>query len=129
MPDGYVNAAYSQVLQAADGLAPYSWAIASGALPAGLLLDGQSGTVAGTPTSTGVSTVSFEVTDAANATATKIFSFGVYELPKIGTASLALGNVSLYAMQDLCPDVQGQLEELGRQNDVRFTVRSMRAGV
>jgi len=26
---------------------------------------------------------------------------------------IALGNVSLYAMQDLCPDVQGQLEELG----------------
>lgn len=52
-----------------SGTPPYSFSIASGALPAGIELDPNSGAVAGTPTSAGVAAdIVVRVTDAAAAT-------------------------------------------------------------
>ena len=48
LPQGQVGANYSAALAAAGGTPPYHWALASGALPAGLTL-AASGTIAGTP--------------------------------------------------------------------------------
>ena len=48
LPKGQVGANYSAPLAATGGTAPYHWALASGALPAGLTL-AASGTITGTP--------------------------------------------------------------------------------
>lgn len=62
------GSAYSQSLSAAGGVAPYSWSLASGHLPAGLSV-GPSGLIYGTPTHFGASTFTLEATDSATPTA------------------------------------------------------------
>jgi hypothetical protein len=52
LPNGRVNAPYSVMLTATGGVAPYNWAIASGALPSGLTLNATTGLLSGTPTQT-----------------------------------------------------------------------------
>lgn len=63
---GTVGVAYnptSQALQAASGILPYTWAITSGSLPAGLTLS-SAGVISGTPTTAGTSTFTVQVTDS-----------------------------------------------------------------
>lgn len=61
---GAANSAWAGTTIATnDGAAPYAFAVSSGTLPAGLSLDASAGTVTGTPTATGSSTVVFQVTD------------------------------------------------------------------
>jgi sugar lactone lactonase YvrE len=67
---GFVGGAYSQVLSATGGSQPYTWAISSGALPAGLTLSA-SGTIAGTPAAAGGYSFTISVTDSASVAATK----------------------------------------------------------
>lgn len=47
---GMAGAAFSQTLTGGGGRGPYSWAIASGSLPAGLKLNATTGAITGTPT-------------------------------------------------------------------------------
>ncbi|MEI6457760.1 MAG: Ig domain-containing protein [Pseudomonadota bacterium] len=85
------NVAYSTYVTVAGGLAPYTWAVSSGTLPAGLKLDGStsaSTAITGTPTTTGSATVTMTVTDKNNLTATTTFTLVVN--PK--TACLLLGH-------------------------------------
>jgi hypothetical protein len=57
---GTVSAPYFATLQALGGRSPYTWSIASGTLPPGLLLDPATGVIAGVPTEFGA--FSFAVT-------------------------------------------------------------------
>ncbi|MGH9757719.1 MAG: putative Ig domain-containing protein, partial [Candidatus Acidiferrales bacterium] len=50
LPVGVEGAAYSQTLAATAGLAPYSFTVTTGTLPAGLSLNGSTGLISGTPT-------------------------------------------------------------------------------
>jgi hypothetical protein len=59
LPAGTTDTAYNQTLTASGGTAPYSWALASGSLPSGLVLNSSSGLISGTPTSAG--TANFRV--------------------------------------------------------------------
>jgi hypothetical protein len=56
---GGVGTSYFVTLAGAGGLVPYAWSLASGALPAGLSLNQNSGVISGTPTQYG--TFSFTV--------------------------------------------------------------------
>ena len=77
LPNGNVGLTYSQTLLAIGGTTPYTWAIASGTLPAGLSLSA-SGVISGIPTTVGGPTsVNFRVTDRANTTATKTLTITV----------------------------------------------------
>ncbi|HET7487001.1 MAG TPA: kelch repeat-containing protein [Acidimicrobiales bacterium] len=61
-----LHVAYAQSLSATGGLRPYTWEVAGGALPLGLVLDAATGQVTGTPaaaTAAGA-TVTIGVTDA-----------------------------------------------------------------
>ncbi len=49
IPDAYVGTAFSQTISASGGTAPYTYAVTSGTLPAGLTLS-TSGVLSGTPT-------------------------------------------------------------------------------
>lgn len=67
LPAGQVGAAYRAVLTATGGTTPYSWALATGALPVGLSINGSTGTISGTPSATVDSaTATFSVTDASS---------------------------------------------------------------
>lgn len=62
LPAGTVNNAYSSTtLTATGGVSPYTWAVTTGALPAGLSLS-SAGVISGTPTTTTGSPFAFTVT-------------------------------------------------------------------
>lgn len=64
LPDGTTGTSYSAPVAATGGATPYTWAITSGTLPAGLTLDAGTGVISGTPTGTGPSTFTVTVTDS-----------------------------------------------------------------
>ena len=68
LPGGTQGVAYSQQLTAEGGLAPYSFAVSSGALPAGLTINATTGVIAGTPTGSGDATFAITVTDSTGGT-------------------------------------------------------------
>ncbi len=91
---GAVDVPYSQTLAATEGLGPYTWALDSGSLPAGLTL-ASDGTISGTPTALGSSTFTVRVNDDLDQTATKELSIEVtpLPLPYVTTTSLPVGIV------------------------------------
>lgn len=64
LPNGTVGTAYSAILQASGGTQPYTWSISSAALPPGLTLNSSAGTLSGTPTATGTTSFTVQVTDS-----------------------------------------------------------------
>jgi Putative Ig domain/Regulator of chromosome condensation (RCC1) repeat len=64
LPRASVGRPYSATLVATSGLAPYSWSLALGTLPAGLSLS-PAGLISGTPTARGTTALTFTVVDAA----------------------------------------------------------------
>lgn len=64
LPDAQSGSAYTEQLLGAGGSGPYSFAIASGALPAGVTMDA-AGLISGTPTETGTFTITVQVTATA----------------------------------------------------------------
>ncbi|MBJ7438570.1 MAG: putative Ig domain-containing protein [Sphingopyxis sp.] len=68
LPAGTQGVAYSQRLTAAGGIAPYSFAVSSGALPAGLTINATTGVIAGTPTGSGDATFAITVSDSTGGT-------------------------------------------------------------
>jgi hypothetical protein len=66
LPNGQVGANYSTALAATGGAQPYHWALASGALPAGLAL-AASGTITGIPSAaTNAASIGLKVTDSGS---------------------------------------------------------------
>jgi hypothetical protein len=61
---GQAGVVYSSTAVASGGLPPYTFSVASGALPAGLTLNTTTGAITGTPTAAGSFTV--KVTDSSN---------------------------------------------------------------
>jgi hypothetical protein len=65
---GTVNMPYTAQLQHNGGRQPFTWSLASGALPTGLTLNG-AGAITGTPTAAGTFTFSVRVVDGASTNA------------------------------------------------------------
>nr|WP_315595712.1 autotransporter domain-containing protein [uncultured Cupriavidus sp.] len=79
LPAPGVGVAYSQTLTATGGVAPYTYAVSAGTLPVGLTLSTATGVISGTPTASGNSTFTIQVTDSSTGTgapfsATRAFS-------------------------------------------------------
>lgn len=65
LPDGQVNSAYSQVLEAVYGSGNYTgWSITSSTLSGGLSLGSSDGIISGTPTAAGTFSFTVQVTDS-----------------------------------------------------------------
>jgi hypothetical protein len=64
LPAATVGSSYSATLTVSGGTAPYGFSLASGALPAGLLLGSTTGTISGTPTATGSFSFAILVSDS-----------------------------------------------------------------
>src|SRR5215472_2168578 len=98
LPGGQVNSAYAASLTASGGIAPYTWSLSSGSLPAGLALVA-SGQISGTPTASGTSSFTVKVTDssspAQSATASLSIVVAATVTPvQITTTSLPSGQVN-----------------------------------
>ncbi len=77
LPSGTVGTSYTATtLAATGGTPPYTWSLASGALPGGLSVS-SAGVISGTPTAAGTFSVTLKVTDSAQATATQSYSVTV----------------------------------------------------
>ena len=74
LPDGTIGTPYSQTLAATGGTTPYTWAVTTGTLPAGLTLAAATGVISGTPTAAATSSFTVTVTDAGNVTAKQALS-------------------------------------------------------
>jgi Putative Ig domain len=65
LTNGNVNAAYSATLQSTGGVAPIAWSVIAGALPTGLNLNSSTGAITGTPTESGVFSLTFQAADSS----------------------------------------------------------------
>jgi hypothetical protein len=74
---GVVGTAYSSALKASGGVSPYSYSLASGALPGGLSLAGSTGAITGTPTAAGTFSFTAKAVDARGASDTESCSIVV----------------------------------------------------
>ncbi|HLY20309.1 MAG TPA: putative Ig domain-containing protein, partial [Bryobacteraceae bacterium] len=64
LANGALNAQYNQTLTGEGGLAPYSWSVTSGSLPAGLTLSA-AGAITGAPSAAGTFTFTVQLADSA----------------------------------------------------------------
>lgn len=76
LPDGIAGTPYAQTLAAEGGLGTYMWALAGGALPAGLSMSAD-GVISGTPSAAGSSAVTVRVSDAADPSNTASRDFAI----------------------------------------------------
>ena len=108
LPAGTVGTAYSQTVAATGGTAPYAWSITVGALPAGLTLNGSTGAITGTPTTSGTANFTVQAQDSAGTpqTASKAFALTINPATlTISTASpLTAGTVGTAYSQTVAAD-------------------------
>ncbi len=91
LPAGTDGQGYSAQLNGTGGTAPYTWTVASGALPVGLTLS-SSGAISGVPSAAGTSTFSVKLTDANQLTAQQSLTIST----SAGTACAATGSGVCY---------------------------------
>jgi large repetitive protein len=87
-PSAEVGARFGKAATASGGLGPYTWSLASGALPAGLVLDKSTGSVSGTPQAAGSAAFALSATDAEGRVATASASLTV--APRLAIKTLRL---------------------------------------
>jgi hypothetical protein len=76
LPSGQVGVPYSTSLAATGGVPPYSWAVISGSLPAGVSL-GSTGILSGYPSTNGVFSVTVRAADTSGRSGQKAFSISI----------------------------------------------------
>ncbi len=91
LPSGSVGRPYAATL-VAGGAGPFTWAVAAGALPAGLTLNGATGTISGTPTKAATTSVTLKVTGAGATTAQKAYSGKVLAATALAITTTSLPN-------------------------------------
>jgi hypothetical protein len=64
---GTTGSAYSETISGVLGVAPYTFAVTSGALPTGTTLNGSTGVISGTTSAAGTFTFTIKVTDSTGA--------------------------------------------------------------
>jgi subtilisin-like proprotein convertase family protein len=74
LPNGEIGVAYLQTVTASGGTGPYTFAVTSGALPAGLTLDTSTGDISGTPTTSEVANFDITATDVNGCTGSQSYT-------------------------------------------------------
>jgi hypothetical protein len=88
-----VGSAYSATLGATGGTVPYTWAVTSGGLPAGLTMDASTGVIAGTPQTSQTARFTVQVTDSSSPAETAVTNLSIPVSP--APASLSVATTSL----------------------------------
>ena len=104
LPDAVDGTAYNQTLTGTGGPGPYSFSVASGALPPGLTL-GSGGALSGTPTRAGSYTFTVGATGVNATPASKTYTLNVKL--GIGVQTLAAGTAGTPYSQKLAGDPGG----------------------
>jgi len=91
LPAGTQGVVYNQAVTASGGTAPYTFSVSSGSLPAGLSLNASTGAIIGTPTGSGASIFTIQVSDSGGNTGSRSYTIN------IGTNSLSVNPASLPA--------------------------------
>ncbi len=96
LTNGVTSAVYSATLASSGGVAPVTWSITVGTLPAGLSLNASTGAITGTPTTAGTSNITVQAVDSGtpSQTVTKALSITIIQQLVITTASLPAGAVN-----------------------------------
>jgi hypothetical protein len=97
---GQFGTAFSGSVAAAGGFTPYTFSVASGALPGGLSLNASTGAITGTATASGTFPVTFRVTDARGQSATGAVNITI-NLPTPPPLTLTLSSPTPAAAQQL----------------------------
>ncbi len=66
LPGGTIGTAYAATLAGSGGITPYTWSVAQGTLPAGLVLNATTGAITGTPTAAGGASFTVKLTDSGS---------------------------------------------------------------
>lgn len=77
MPSGDTATPYSQTASASGGTGPYTFSVASGALPAGLSLNASTGAVTGTPSAAGSYNFTLRATDSLGSAGSRSYSVAI----------------------------------------------------
>jgi hypothetical protein len=100
--EGEVGQPYHGILSASGGAASYHWALRSGALPAGVSLNPDDGTLSGTPRRAGTSRATLTVTDGMGVTASVHLTITIARRLVITTSALPAGEAGVsYPPQQL----------------------------
>jgi hypothetical protein len=95
LPQMTISQAYSVTLQATGGTSPYTWSVVSGLLPPGLTLAASSGTLSGTPSTSGQFSFTVRVKDAAAVTASQAYTVTIASAPSLAPLPLAITTTGL----------------------------------
>lgn len=102
LSNGAVGLPYGSTLAATGGFAPYTWSINQGALPSGLTLNAMTGLISGSPTGSGTSTFTVQVSDGGTpaATANANLSIAIHLPPARGAALYLTDGTAYQIMSD-----------------------------
>ena len=90
LPVGQQGSSFSYQLSAIGGKPPYTWAVTSGALPAGLSVSPATGIISGAPVAVGNFGFTVDVTDSESRAARKALSIRVMASPLLIQAASAI---------------------------------------
>ncbi len=93
LSNGTLSVLYDQTVSVSNGTAPYTFAVSSGSLPAGLTLNTNTGQITGTPTTIGTSNFEIKATDANGCTGKQSYSITI-DCPVITVNPATLPNGS-----------------------------------
>lgn len=107
LPVAASGVAYTALLHATGGTAPYQWSIALGSLPTGLQLSSSTGDIAGSPVQTGTFPLTLGASDAAGHTAQQSFTLLVSASQKCGppTYNCSRTDFGLVPLRPSAPNV------------------------
>jgi hypothetical protein len=74
LPNGSVGSAYNQIVSGSGGTGPYTFAVSSGALPTGLVLNNVSGAITGVPTTAATFNFTITATDATGCAGSRLYT-------------------------------------------------------
>jgi len=100
LPSAIVGKPYSELLLGAEGAPPYTFAVTSGALPAGLALS-SAGVLSGTPTAVETQSFTVTLTDSQGQRAQRAFTLITHPLLVVQTPSLIEGYQNQFYNQTL----------------------------
>jgi hypothetical protein len=94
LPPGTTQTPYSQSVTASGGTTPYTYTVASGALPNGLSLNPATGLISGVPLQVGLFNFRIQATDATGCVGSRAYSLAIAAAvaasPTLGFAGLAI---------------------------------------
>jgi hypothetical protein len=106
LPNGVAGTPYSQTISGVGGVAPYTFTLASGALPSGLMLNTSTGAISGTPSGAGTFNFIITATDANGCPGSQPYSIvitGAASCPVItvNPATLPPGPLGMFYSQSV----------------------------